>query len=230
MPPRGGRQDIPRPWVWRPGRPPRWASALAAAGPLPSTAELATLVAARGPGAKPRTPLLGARQAAVLVALFDGPRGAEVILTRRAGHLRSHRGEISFPGGRTDPGETPAETAMREAREEILLDPGLVRRCGELDHIATPVSHAEVVPVVGTLAERPDIRPGTAEVDRILTVPLMDLLDSGVYHEERWGVWPLVMPIHFFTLEDETVWGATAHLLRELLEVALGVAPARGRT
>jgi 8-oxo-dGTP pyrophosphatase MutT (NUDIX family) len=228
MPRRGGHQIIPRPWVWRPGRQARWAAASGRS--LPASAELATLVAARGPGAKPRAPLLGARQAAVLVALFDGPQGAEVILTRRARHLRSHRGEISFPGGRTDPGETPTATALREAWEEILLDPGEVRLCGELDHIATPVSHAEVVPIVGTLHERPDIRPGTGEVDRILTVPLVDLLAPGVYHEERWGVWPLAMPIHFFTLEDETVWGATAHLLRELLEVALGVAPARGRT
>jgi 8-oxo-dGTP pyrophosphatase MutT (NUDIX family) len=173
--------------------------------------------------------LLGARRAAVLVALRDGARGAEVVLTRRARHLRSHPGEISFPGGRTDLGESAVEAALREAWEEILLDPTLVQVCGELDHIATPVSHAEVVPIVATLADRPDLRPGTAEVDRILTVPLVDLLRPGVYHEERWGVWPLVTPIHFFTLDDETVWGATAHLLRELLEVALGVAPARGR-
>src|SRR3954470_6374363 len=161
MPSRGGYQIIPRPWVWRPGRQPRWAEA--SGRPLPATAELANLVAARGPGAKPRAPLLGARKAAVLVALFDGPQGAEVILTRRAPHLRSHRGEISFPGGRTDPGETPTATALREAWEEILLDPGEVRLCGELDHIATPVSHAEVVPIVGTLHKRPDIRPGTGE-------------------------------------------------------------------
>ena len=76
------------------------------------------------------------RQAAVLVALSDGPDGAEVLLTRRAQTLSSHRGEISFPGGRVDQGETFEGAALREAYEEVALDPAIVAVHGRLDPIA----------------------------------------------------------------------------------------------
>ena len=128
--------------------------------PQPTTAidldDVAAAVAARGPGpAADRLEYPGARHSAVLVALFPGDEGAEVVLTRRARTLRNHRGEVSFPGGRMDPGETPVEAALREAYEEVALDPALVTVVGELDHLATLVSRSHIVPVVGTLADRP---------------------------------------------------------------------------
>ena len=166
----------------------------------------------------------GGRHSAVLIALFPGEQGAEVVLTRRSQGLRNHRGEISFPGGRLDPGETPVQAALREAHEEVALDPALVTVVGELDQIATMVSHSLIVPVVGTLAARPTLRASAGEVDRILTAPLVDLLDAEVYREERWGHPPLDRAIHFFELEDETVWGATGRILVQLLSVATGVA------
>jgi len=165
----------------------------------------------------------GARHSAVLVALFDRGQGAEVLLTRRAWHLSSHRGEVSFPGGRTDPGETPVEAALREAHEEVQLDPSLVDVVGELDNLATVVSRSLIVPVVGVLDELPDLRPGTSEVDRVFTSPLHDLLRSDTYRQERWGTPPLDRAIHFFELDDETVWGATARVLVQLLALATGV-------
>ena len=114
-----------------------------------------------------------------------------MLLTRRSRHLRSHRGEVSFPGGRIDPGETPAGAALREAFEEVGLDPGAPRVVGELDHLSTVSSRSHIVPVVATLPGRPIVHPASAEVERVLHVPLADLLRPGTYREERWGSPPL---------------------------------------
>jgi 8-oxo-dGTP pyrophosphatase MutT (NUDIX family) len=218
---RGGAQIIPRPAAWELGEPAPWAGAPArrAVG----LDELAATIAARGPGRPMAVDFPAGRHSAVLIALFPGERGAEVVLTRRSQGLRNHRGEISFPGGRLDPGETPVEAALREAHEEVALDPSLVTVVGELDQIATMVSHSLIVPVVGTLTGRPELRASAGEVDRILTAPLVDLLDAEVYREERWGSPPLDRAIHFFELVDETVWGATGRILVQLLSIATGV-------
>jgi 8-oxo-dGTP pyrophosphatase MutT (NUDIX family) len=167
-------------------------------------------------------PLAEHRMSSVLVAFYDGPRGAEVILTRRSRALRSHRGEISFPGGRLEPGETPEAGARREAHEEVDLDPAAVELVGRLATLATVSSMSSIVPVVGRLRERPHLRPQQAEVDRILHVPLVELVRPGVFREERWGTPPLERPIYFFELDDETIWGATARILVDLLVAASG--------
>jgi 8-oxo-dGTP pyrophosphatase MutT (NUDIX family) len=158
-----------------------------------------------------------ARVSAVLIALFDGDDGPEVLLTRRSMHMRNHRGEISFPGGRLDPGETPVQTALREAEEEVGLDPDLPVVVGELAHLNTIVSRSYIVPVVSVLEERPAVEPRTGEVDRVMWTPLAELTRPGTYRMERWGTAPMDRPLHFFELDDETVWGATAHMLVDLL-------------
>ena len=155
--------------------------------------------------------------------LHDGDHGPEALFTKRAQHLRNHRGEISFPGGRMEPGETSIETARREAWEEVSLDPSLVRVHGELDHLSTVVSNSYIVPVVATVAARPDLVADPGEVDRILWVPLSELAHADTYREEWWGTPELERPIHFFELEDETIWGATARMLHQLLRLAHGV-------
>lgn len=159
----------------------------------------------------------GARHSAVMIALADGPAGAEVLLTKRSMQMSHHRGEISFPGGRMDPGETPLDTALREANEEVGLDPAVVEPRGELDHLNTIVSRSYIVPIVATLPERVELVPASTEVDRVWWVPIADLVQGGRYRSERWGVPPTDRVIHFFELDDETVWGATAHLLVQLL-------------
>ena len=222
----GGRQRIPRPEQWAPGEVPRWA-ALPPAERQVGLDEVVERIAQRGPGRDPRPEPLAARHSAVLIPLFDDGAGPEVVLTRRSEVLSNHRGEVSFPGGRIDPGETPVQGALREAWEEVGLDPATVEIIGELDHLYTVVSRSRIVPVVGRLPGRPDLRPATLEVDRILTVPLTELADDETYHAEVWGGPRFEHAIHFFTLDDETVWGATARMLVQLLEVAFGVeAPA----
>jgi 8-oxo-dGTP pyrophosphatase MutT (NUDIX family) len=172
-----------------------------------------------------RSPLegTGVRGSAVLAPLFDEGGEAHVVLTRRAAHLRSHRGEVSFPGGGQDPGESLLETARREAFEEVALDPATVEVVGELDHLQTVTSRSYIVPYVGVLPGRPALEPNPAEVEHILYVPLRELLLDEVYREERWGLPPLDRPLWFFELVGDTVWGATAAMLRNLLAVSLGV-------
>ena len=162
-----------------------------------------------------------ARHSAVLIVVSDGPHGAEVLLTRRSLHMRSHRGEISFPGGRCDPGETPVETALREAQEEVGLDMGRPVVVRELEHLSTIVSKSYIVPVVATLDERIELEPRTGEADRVMWTPLAELARPGTYRMERWGSPPMDRPLHFFELDDETVWGATAHMLVDLLRRTL---------
>lgn len=186
--------------------------------PLGATWMVDELIA---PVAATSAPLLptfpDARNSAVLLVLADGPDGAEVLLTRRSMQLRNHKGEMSFPGGRCDPGETPVETALREAHEEIGLDPVRPRIVGELEHLSTIVSKSYIVPVVATLDDRLQLSPQTMEADRVMWTPISDLTQPGTYHRERWGLAPLDRPLHFFDLDDETVWGATARMLVDLL-------------
>jgi mutator protein MutT len=180
-------------------------------------------VEAAGLGNQPETPAFrGARPSAVLVAVTDGPSGAEVLLTKRAHHMRHHAGEISFPGGRLEPGESAEQAAIREAHEEVALAPETVCVRGELSHLSTVVSRSYIVPLVAHLGERPHVQADPTEVDRVLWVPLQQLAHGGTYRQEWWGTPPLDRRMDFFDLDDETIWGATGHMLHELLGLVYG--------
>lgn len=142
-----------------------------------------------------------------------------MVLTRRSSGLRSHTGEVSFPGGRLDPGEEPLAAALREAHEEVGIDPGSVEVIGRLTALSTTVHPAPIHPFVGVLRRPPYLRPNPAEVERAFTVSLIELFADDVGSEE---LWPLAgggaRPVHFFALAADTVWGATARMLRELME------------
>ena len=167
---------------------------------------------------------------AVLAALFEEGGEARVVLTRRAAHLRSHRGEVSFPGGRLDGAERPEQGALREAAEEIGLDPALVEVVGRLSAVTTFASGSFITPVVGLLPGRPPLVASPHEVEHVFDVALAELADPGIFREEWWtvaGRGPLVggepFPVWFFELPDDTVWGATARMLVELLRLVLEV-------
>lgn len=187
-----------------------------------TSAEVVGAVADR-PHVDAQVPADTLRASAVLVAVSDGPQGAEVLLTRRSESLNSHRGEISFPGGRVDAGETFEAAALREAHEEVALDPSAVQLGGRLDPISTLVSRSFIVPVVGAVSPHLDLRPAQDEVDRIMWVPLVELTRVDTFREEIWPVDDQHRPMFFFELEDETIWGATARMLHQLLRVALGI-------
>ena len=220
---RGGDQHIPRPESWRTGDDPSWFSRDLSV--LRGFDEVVGRISSRSFEDHVRHAELNqewvrsSRPSAVLIALVDDHDGPSVVLTRRADHLRNHRREISFPGGRMDEGEDPHRAALREAHEEVGLDPSLVTVVSGLAPITTFVSNSFINPVVGVVEGRPSFVPHEAEVSRVMTVPLHDLARADTYRNEWWDTQRGAINIHFFHLDDETVWGATARMLHQLIDV-----------
>jgi len=159
----------------------------------------------------------------VLAAWYERDGEPTVLCTRRAWDLRTHRGEVSFPGGGEEPLDTDlVHTALREADEEVGLDPASVQVLGELDHLTTVTSDRVIVPFVGVLDEAPrGLVASPAEVDSILEVPVSALVRPDAYREERWGPPEIDHPVVFFEINGDTIWGATAAMLRQFLHLVL---------
>jgi len=166
------------------------------------------------------------RPAAVLVPVFEAGGEARLILTKRPETMPSHQGEIAFPGGKLEP-NTDADlraAALREAQEEIGLEPATVEIAGELDHLVTVSARFALAPFVGLLAAPPMLVPHPREVAAVFDVSIDELLAPDVFREERWDVPDDMLvgagpdrAIHFFELPGETVWGATARILTGFL-------------
>lgn len=156
------------------------------------------------------------RPAAVLVPLIARPEGVSVLLTRRADTLTKHSGQIAFPGGRLDPGETAAQAALREAREEVSLDSSLVEVLGLGDAYETGTGFL-ITPVVGWLNAPPVVKPSEAEVADIFETPWDFLMDAANHRRDFLDMddgdrrWFWAMP-----WEDRYIWGATAGIIRAL--------------
>jgi len=168
-----------------------------------------------------RQPLESARPSAVLVGLFESANGVEAILTRRSQALTNHRGEISFPGGRLENGETAVDAALRETHEEIGIAPSEARVMGELNSMSTVVSNSHIVPIVASYASAPTFSAVNSEVDRVFSVPLLELARQDTYSQEHWVFSDREFQINFFYLDDETIWGATARILFQVMMLAV---------
>jgi len=158
-----------------------------------------------------------AREAAGLLLLYPGERGPSIPLTVRASGLKRHAGQISLPGGATDPGETLVQAALREAHEEIGVDPARVRVLGELTPVYVLVSGFTLHPVVGVTDERPHFQPAAHEVEEIVEVSIDDLQDASNIRQgfrTREGV---AVEYPYFDLRGSHVWGATAMILGEFI-------------
>jgi 8-oxo-dGTP pyrophosphatase MutT (NUDIX family) len=222
---RGGEQIIPRPFAAEAGRPAPWVE-LPDEQRRPTLDQVRAAFAAAPPARRSERETLPGidRASAVLAPLYEHEGELYVILTRRTWNMRSHSGEVSFPGGGQDEADVDLwETALRESREEIALDTSRVELIGELDHLATVTSRSFIVPYVAALPGRPETTANPFEVSAVLHVPVAELLDPDIFREERWQLpWAENRPIVFFELVGDTVWGATGAMLRQLLGLVTG--------
>jgi 8-oxo-dGTP pyrophosphatase MutT (NUDIX family) len=165
--------------------------------------------------------------AAVLVGLVQRESGFSVLLTRRADTLRSHTGQVAFPGGRSDPGETPWETALREAHEEIGLDPALVELAGLSTPFRTAGTGFQITPVVGFIEPGFSLTPNPDEVADIFETPFGFLMDpANLEQQERETPAGDRRRFYAATWEGQYIWGATAGMLRALYDRLYGAAVA----
>jgi len=235
------RQRIPRPPSVAPGDRPNW-SALAeemrrslplervkdAVAHWPEAVANWTEVVPGGDGAATPPAVTAEASFAVLVPLFGADGEATVLLIRRAQLLRRDAGHIAFPGGRVEPGERPVAAALREAREEIGLDPTsiTVLRCLE---VVERIDGDRVAAFLGVMDGRPELTLNRDEVEAAVEVPLAGLLGDGVGWQERWSFGALERRIHFFAdpsmLGDDLIWGLTARILWSLLEGVISYSP-----
>jgi 8-oxo-dGTP pyrophosphatase MutT (NUDIX family) len=165
----------------------------------------------------------GLKDAAALVLVYPYDGLAYLPLTVRSGGLRNHTGQVSLPGGGVDSGETIERAALREAAEEVGIDPGLVHVLGRLTPLHIPVSGYLLHPVVGSVAARPEFVPDDREVARLLEVPVERLRDPTAVEREWWSLerdgTAVQVDVPYFQLDGEKVWGATAMVLAEFLAV-----------
>ena len=163
-------------------------------------------------------PIDGLQRAAVLVPLIERPEGLTVLFTQRADQLRRHAGQIAFPGGGCEAGETAVAAALREAHEEVDLDPALVRVAG----LATPyrtLTGYHITPVVGFVDASARFTANAGEVADVFEVPFAFLMDPA-NHERRYRDQPPGPPRWHYaiTWQDRLIWGATAGMARGLYE------------
>jgi 8-oxo-dGTP pyrophosphatase MutT (NUDIX family) len=156
-----------------------------------------------------RLPLQATQSAAILAPLFERDGEPHVWLVRRPQSMRSHAGQVAFPGGKSDPSDASAmATALRETEEELGIPPAEVDVLGPLDDINT-ITGFTISPWIGWVPPNVPLRPNPAEVERAFAAPLRAFL------EPQTGVWPR----HGWTIDGELVWGATAAIVRDFVAI-----------
>lgn len=156
------------------------------------------------------------RDASALAYVFEEDGRLRFPLTLRRDDLREHRGQVSLPGGRPEPGESSFETALREAHEEIGLDPRLPVEVGRLADVYIPVTHTHLRVHVAVGEPPVGLTADPREVAELRLADLDDLLDAERRASETWSIRGRAVDVPFYTLAGWTVWGATAIALAEL--------------
>lgn len=157
------------------------------------------------------------RLAAVLVVIHPHADGVELLLTRRGGGLREHSGEIAFPGGRQEEGETSVDTALREAHEELAIPASAVTVLGTLRTIYVPRSNHLVTPVVAWCDHLPLMTPNTAEVAEFFLADMRTLLHPDAIQYETRQIHEDTFVVPYYPIQTHRVWGATALMLSDLI-------------
>jgi 8-oxo-dGTP pyrophosphatase MutT (NUDIX family) len=189
------------------------------AGPLPGVEAQRKMAPTPRPGWLPGRSPTESRAAAGLLLLFSEAARVHLLLTVRSSRLPSHAGQVSLPGGAVEAGEDVEHAALREAHEETGVEPSAVRVLGRLTPLHIPVSGFILHPVVGVADARPQFKLADGEVEQLLEPRLEQLLDANCVR--RWSrPWDgLFQDVPYFALNDVRVWGATAMVLAEFLEL-----------
>jgi 8-oxo-dGTP pyrophosphatase MutT (NUDIX family) len=160
------------------------------------------------------------RPSAVLIPIYEKNGEYHVLLTRRTEELEYHKGQICFPGGsHHEEDASLKDTALREAYEEVGIRPEDVEILGELDSMGTLTSNFLITPFVGIIPYPYEFTVSKYEIDELVEVPLSALADDGNYWEETRIAEGVTSKALFFKYKDKVIWGATARLLKQLVEV-----------
>lgn len=160
--------------------------------------------------------------AAVLIPIFQMDGHWRVLLTRRSQNVEHHKGEISFPGGHRDP-EDPdlLHTALREAEEEVGIPPTEVLVLGRLDDIIT-ITGFRIRPFVGRIPYPFEINPSDDEISEVIVLPLFRFFEPDIFTRREFTRAGEIYPVYYFRIDEYNVWGATAKMLKQFLEIAMG--------
>jgi 8-oxo-dGTP pyrophosphatase MutT (NUDIX family) len=188
--------------------------------------DLAAALVAREPGVAPveriaheHMPRGGFASAAVLVPLHVLDGEVHVLMIRRPMKMSRHAGQIAFPGGKIDPGEESLAAALREAHEEVGLEPARADVMGQLSETLVLASAFRLTPWVASVPYPYPYAAAPHEVDEILHVPLSALSRPGAHRVEWREVYGLRLDVHFFSVGEDVIWGATGRVLAELLSI-----------
>ncbi len=168
-------------------------------------------------------PNSGSVPAAVLIPVFEKENEPHILFTRRTENVEHHKGQISFPGGASEGGESSRETALRESYEEIGLNPDDVEILGELDDTKTLASNFVISPFVGHIPYPYPFNPSAWEISEIIELPLECIMDKG-----NWRIEEGIMndgtqtQVYFLECNGVVVWGATGKILRQLVDIISG--------
>lgn len=161
--------------------------------------------------------------AGVLIPLFERAGKVNVLLTLRTNTVASHKGQISFPGGGSESGDADIRvTALRETYEEVGILPASVEVLGELDDVMAVSNHV-VTPVVGVIPYPYRYKISAEEIEEVIEAPLAFFMDTSNCRIEQRPHRGKEVPVYFYQYGSHNVWGLTAYILREFLEICYGI-------
>jgi len=175
----------------------------------------------------PRIPVSNGRMtkspiaSSVLILLFEENNSFNFILTLRSTKVETHKGQISLPGGVQEKNESLKETALRETKEEIGVLPKTIEIIGELSYVNIPFSGYKVHPYVGWVSAPPKLIPSAQEVERIIIVPVNELIDEKNQTQKKTILRRMPVTMPYFSLKGEIVWGATSMILSEFKQIII---------
>ena len=159
------------------------------------------------------------KKAGVMVLFFPRKNKLYLILTRRTKMVQYHPNQISFPGGQCEPNESPLEAGLRETYEELGISPEKIKILGELTPLYIPSSNYCIYPSVGVMDKAPIYNLRVKEVSEVMEIPLTYLLDRKNITKETWNIKNRQINVPFYLYEKHKIWGATAMVLAELLDI-----------